>query len=175
METTGPDRAEPALCADPDRADPGGADPGGAGGPGRGARRGPQALAAIAVLALTSPGTGTVAGASAPGTSSPAVSRSVDGTPGVDLRAVENVYRGRVVDLADVERLNADGRAMVSVASHELGCQGVMLWFDTAEQADAYGRGYLARLEARGDAPRETTGDPCADAADAPSFRPTAR
>ena len=137
----------------------------GVGGSVRGVHHGPLALAAVAVLAVTSPWVGTSAAVA----SGPAVTRSVDGTPEVDLRLVDNVYRGQAVDLATVERLNADGRATVGVASHEPGCQGVMLWFDT--EADAYGRGYLRRLEARGDAPRDTSGDPCADVADAPQFR----
>ena len=158
METTGTAHAARAARAARE----------GVGGPARGVHHGPLAPAGAAVLAATSPWVGTIAA----GTPSPAVSRSVDGTPGVDLRLVDDVHRGRVVDPATVERLHADGRAMASVASHELGCQGVLLWFDTAEQADAYGRGYLARLRSREGGPRGTTGDPCADVADAPGFRP---
>lgn len=126
-------------------------------------RAGTLAVLGLSVTALLGATSAVVA-------SSPAVTRSIDGTPGVDLRKVTGMYQGQVVDLDAVQFLNEDDKAQVSVASHELGCQGVMLYFDTEAQADHYGRGYLERLEASKDAPREPTGDPCADTADAPRF-----
>lgn len=95
---------------------------------------------------------------------------------GIDLRRVDGVHRGRSVTLDEIEALNRRGLATFSVADSKLACQGMVLYLDTAAQADAYGRGYLDRVRQRdvGSEPSATgiDDDPCAAVADAPGFQP---
>jgi hypothetical protein len=86
-------------------------------------------------------------GTAAPATHS-AVWRQDNGIVGIDNRQLRPQYYGRTVSLAEIERLNAVGKAMASVSNMELACHGITLVFDTTAEADAYGRGYLQRAKA---------------------------
>ena len=94
-----------------------------------------------------------------------------------DLSQVSNVHNGHVVTQAEIETLNSQGQAMFSAASPELTCQGIMLYFDTAAQADDYGLGYRQRTQthaaaAAADPALAGDQDPCAEFADSPRFAP---
>ena len=94
-----------------------------------------------------------------------------------DLSQVSNVHNGHVVTQAQIESLNSQGQAMFSAASPELTCQGIMLYFDTAAQADDYGLGYRQRTQAHAAAAAADPAlagdhDVCAEFADSPRFAP---
>ena len=135
-------------------------------------RRRPAALGVGALIAVGGLGLG----ASAVTANGFMITRQPGGVIAIDLNQATGVYRGRVVSLAEVEKLNNRGQAMFSIANRELACQGVMLYLDTEAQADAYGRGYLQRQRARSAAastsPTTNSADPCQGYEDAPNFVP---
>lgn len=134
-------------------------------------RRRSAAIGAAAVVAVGS----LSVGVSAVAANGFMVTRQPNGMVAINLDQATGVYQGRVVTLTDVQNLNKNGQAMVSIANRELACQGVMLYFDTESQADDYARGYAQREKARRAAPASTssdTGDPCQGYRDAPNFVP---
>jgi hypothetical protein len=75
----------------------------------------------------------------------PAVYRQENGVVAVSWDAIDRAwYRGEVVPLGQVE----DGSPPYSSHSIELACHGVIAYFDTAAEEQAYGRGYTARAKA---------------------------
>jgi hypothetical protein len=116
------------------------------------------------LLAAAAVGGGTVAVAGTPG-----VFRMGNGMAGIDANALDGWHQGRVVTAGQIEDLQADGKAGYSAQSVELACHGVVAYFDTEAEADAYGEGYNARVKAiaakrkalaPGTDPADT--DPCA-------------
>jgi hypothetical protein len=117
------------------------------------------------LLAAAAVGGGTVAVAGTPG-----VFRRDDGVVEVDGQHLTPLYYGQAIPLYRVQELNKQHKAMVSVQNIEAGCHGVVLYFDTQAEADAYGQDYSTRLKAmRAKAKADGTlaarlaGDPCAD------------
>ncbi len=131
-------------------------------------RRRPAAIGAGALIAVGALGLG----ASAVAANGFMVTRQPGGMVAIDLGQATGVYQGRVVTLTEVENLNKNGQAMVSIANRELACQGVMLYFDTQAQADDYARGYAQREKTRRATSATTSSDPCQGYRDAPNFVP---
>jgi hypothetical protein len=100
----------------------------------------------------------------------PSVFRRADGVVEIDGQHLTPLYYGQRLTLDQVQALNKQHKAMVSVNNIEVGCHGVSLYFDTPAEADAYGRDYTARLKAMrakqktdGTLAAHLAGDPCAD------------
>jgi len=93
------------------------------------------------------------------------------GLAGAQGDGLSLVYRGAETSPDQLKRLNAEGRAMVGVHNRELSCQGIALYFDTATQADAYGREYEQREKERAaTAASAATSDECSGYENAPRF-----
>lgn len=79
------------------------------------------------------------------GTGLPAVYTQSNGVVAMNWDAVNRAwYRGEVVPLEQVE----DGPPTISAHSIELACHGVIAFFDTEAEEQAYGAGYTARAKA---------------------------
>jgi hypothetical protein len=96
----------------------------------------------VGLLAAAAVGGGTVAVAGKPG-----VFRMGNGVMGIDANALDGWHRDRVVTADQIEELQADGKAGYSAQSVELACHGVIAYFDTEAEADAYGAGYNTRVK----------------------------
>jgi hypothetical protein len=81
--------------------------------------------------------------------------------------AVRPAYQGHFVTADEVAELQAQGLAEAPVLNRELACQGVELYFDTADERDAYLAGYVARYPVE---PPYLAGDPCRPYRDSPRF-----
>jgi hypothetical protein len=117
------------------------------------------------LLAAAAIGGGTVAVAGTPG-----VFRRPDGLVEVDGQHLTASYYGQAISLDRVQELNKQHKAIVSVQNVEAGCHGVVLYFDTQAEADAYGRDFVSRRKAMrakdkadGTLAAHLAGDPCAD------------
>jgi hypothetical protein len=144
--------------------------------PRRGLSRRGKALIG-AVLAVSVAGAGGLAAAAGPG-----VFRRDDGMVQVDGQNLTPLYYGQTRTLDQVQDLNKERKAMVSVQNVEAGCHGVVLYFDTQAEADAYGRDFTGRLKAMrakqqadGTLAAQLAGDPCTGwKAPLPTFTPPA-
>jgi hypothetical protein len=75
----------------------------------------------------------------------PVVHTQSNGVVAMNWDAVDRAwYRGEVVPLDQVE----DGTSRFSAHSIELACHGVIAYFDTEIEEQAYGAGYTARAKA---------------------------
>lgn len=95
------------------------------------------------VLVAAAVGGGTVAVAGTPG-----VFRQDNGVVAIDGNALDAWYQGKVIDFDQIEDLSDDGKAMYSTNSIELACHGVVAYFDTEAEVDAYSAGYNVRVKA---------------------------
>jgi hypothetical protein len=132
----------------------------------RGLRRRTRTLTGGLVAAAVVGG-GAAASAGGGGTDdAPAVYRQENGVVAMSWDAIDRAwYRGQVLPLAQVE----DGSPRFSSHSIELACHGVIAYFDTAAEEQAYGEGYTARAKAvaekrkaLGPATDPADSDPCA-------------
>ena len=71
--------------------------------------------------------------------------RQDNGVVAVDAQRLSTSYRGRTLALAEIEDLNDDARATISVTDRELACHDVSLYVDTQAEADRYADGHEAR------------------------------
>ena len=131
--------------------------------PGRLTRRAKALMGCV--LAAAAIGGGTVAVAGTPG-----VFRRHDGLVEIDGQHLTPLYYGQTLTVDLVQELNKQGKAMASAQTVEAGCHGVVLYFDTPAEADAYGKDFGARLkairakqEADGTLAAALAGEPCAD------------
>jgi hypothetical protein len=111
-----------------------------------------------------------VAGGGLAAAGGPGVFRRSDGIVEIDGQHLTPSYYGQAITLDRVQELNKQHKAMVSVQNVEAGCHGVVLYFDTQAEADAYGQNYSTRLKALrakqkadGSLAARLAGDPCAD------------
>lgn len=115
------------------------------------------------LLAATALGGGTVVVATVPG-----VTKQDNGVVRIDQNGLDVWHQGRIVTPDLIDRLSEDGKAGYSAQTVELACHGIVAYFDTAEQEQAYGQGYAARaktIAAKRKALAPSTGpaetDPC--------------
>jgi hypothetical protein len=111
-----------------------------------------------------------VAGGGLAAAGGPGVFRLSDGAVEVDGQHLTPSYYGQAITLDRVRELNKQHKAMASVQNVEAGCHGVVLYFDTQAEADAYGHDFSTRLKAMrakekadGTLAAHLAGDPCAD------------
>ena len=81
--------------------------------------------------------------------------------------AVRPAYQGHYLTPDDVATLQAQGLATTEVLTRELVCQGVELYFDTADERDAYVAEYTARFPVE---PAYLDADPCLPYRDSPRY-----
>jgi hypothetical protein len=94
------------------------------------------------LLAAAVVGGGTVAVAGVPG-----VTRQDNGVVRIDQNGLDAWHQGRIVTPDQLDALRADGKAGYSAQSVELACHGVVAYFDTPAEEQAYGDGYADRAK----------------------------
>ncbi|MDR3068295.1 MAG: hypothetical protein LBU50_02195 [Cellulomonas sp.] len=102
----------------------------------------------------------------------PPISRQADGVVVINHLLLKNVYKGRYVTDSEIKELQKRGLADVLVPSPEAACQGVMLLFDSEEEADDYTSDFWERHGDDVMAPPTPgdTSDPCEPYVDSPRF-----
>jgi hypothetical protein len=124
--------------------------------PSRTRRRVIAAASSIAVLLAGGGAVAAVAG-------SPAVFRQSNGVVAVDASQLhKNAYEGREITQAQLQQLNAEGKATHSLITREGACHGDILLFDTDAELTAFETASMARRQAAEAAGEQ---DPCAFAA----------
>lgn len=118
----------------------------------RARRRWLWALGIVAVVVLLVTGAG---------------ARAHDDPTNAGVTAVRPAYQGHYLTPDDVATLQAQGLATAEVLNRELVCQGVELYFDTAQERDAYVAEYAARFPVE---PAYVDADPCLPYRDSPRY-----
>ena len=102
----------------------------------------------------------------------PAISRQTDGVVALNGGVLRPVYQGRYVSPSERAELERNGLALSAVVTIETACQGVMLLYDTDEEADQRFSEFWTRHQDELLAPSTPgdTSDPCEPYAGSPSF-----